>query len=136
MFFNYLQDDDTEALLAADFEIGHYIRERIVPRAVLYFTGEALEEDVSLVALCTLKIIFWKYTKFIRKMGIIYPINCGVKKWGYFTALWFVYFFNFFLLLLLSYFFKILVWRGRSRGRRGGRLWWRPRSWLPTTGID
>ena len=38
-------DEDTESLLAADFEIGHFIRERIVPRAVLYFTGEALEED-------------------------------------------------------------------------------------------
>ncbi|CAH1787694.1 unnamed protein product [Owenia fusiformis] len=38
-------DEDTEALLAADFEIGHFIRERIVPRAVLYFTGEALDED-------------------------------------------------------------------------------------------
>ena len=38
-------DEDTEALLAADFEIGHFIRERIVPCAVLYFTGEALEED-------------------------------------------------------------------------------------------
>lgn len=39
------QDEDLEALLAADFEIGHFIRERIVPRAVLYFTGEALEND-------------------------------------------------------------------------------------------
>jgi hypothetical protein len=39
------QDEDTEALLAADFEIGHFIRERVVPRAVLYFTGEALEND-------------------------------------------------------------------------------------------
>ncbi|KAK7098440.1 nucleosome assembly protein 1-like 1-A isoform X1 [Littorina saxatilis] len=38
-------DEDTEALLAADFEIGHFIRERIVPRSVLYFTGEALEND-------------------------------------------------------------------------------------------
>lgn len=38
-------DEDTQAFLTADFEIGHYIRERIVPRAVLYFTGEALEED-------------------------------------------------------------------------------------------
>lgn len=46
--FQYLliyQDEDLEALLAADFEIGHFIRERIVPRAVLYFTGEALEQD-------------------------------------------------------------------------------------------
>lgn len=38
-------DDDTRALLTADFEIGHYIRESIIPRAVLYFTGEALMED-------------------------------------------------------------------------------------------
>ena len=32
-------DDETQALLSSDFEIGHYIRERIVPRAVLYYTG-------------------------------------------------------------------------------------------------
>uniref|UniRef100_A0AAX7V913 Nucleosome assembly protein 1-like 1 n=1 Tax=Astatotilapia calliptera TaxID=8154 RepID=A0AAX7V913_ASTCA len=38
-------DEDSEAILAADFEIGHFIRERIVPRAVLYFTGEAIEDD-------------------------------------------------------------------------------------------
>ncbi|CAG5131120.1 unnamed protein product, partial [Candidula unifasciata] len=38
-------DEEIEGLLGADFEIGHYIRERIVPRAVLYFTGEALEND-------------------------------------------------------------------------------------------
>ncbi|KAK3103524.1 hypothetical protein FSP39_019850 [Pinctada imbricata] len=38
-------DDEMEALLAADFEIGHFIRERIVPRAVLYFTGEALDTE-------------------------------------------------------------------------------------------
>ncbi|ESO97619.1 hypothetical protein LOTGIDRAFT_103941, partial [Lottia gigantea] len=38
-------DDELEALLAADFEIGHFIRDRIVPRAALYFTGEALEQD-------------------------------------------------------------------------------------------
>uniref|UniRef100_T1JKL6 Nucleosome assembly protein 1-like 4 n=1 Tax=Strigamia maritima TaxID=126957 RepID=T1JKL6_STRMM len=38
-------DDDTQSLMASDFEIGHFIRERIVPRAVLYFTGEALDDD-------------------------------------------------------------------------------------------
>jgi len=38
-------DEETRALLAADFEIGHFIRERIIPRAVLYFTGEALDDD-------------------------------------------------------------------------------------------
>lgn len=44
-YFACLQDEDSEAVLAADFEIGHFIRERIVPRAVLYFTGEAIEDD-------------------------------------------------------------------------------------------
>nr|CAD7421145.1 unnamed protein product [Timema poppensis] len=38
-------DEDTQNLLTTDFEIGHYIRERIVPRAILYFTGEALEDE-------------------------------------------------------------------------------------------
>ncbi|XP_026687391.1 nucleosome assembly protein 1-like 1-B, partial [Diaphorina citri] len=32
-------DEETQALLSSDFEIGHYIRERVIPRAVLYFTG-------------------------------------------------------------------------------------------------
>lgn len=45
-------DDDTASLLQADYEIGHFIRERIVPRAVLYFTGEAC--DVSTLALTRL----------------------------------------------------------------------------------
>jgi len=38
-------DDEIDAILGADFEIGHFIRERIVPRAVLFFTGEANDND-------------------------------------------------------------------------------------------
>ncbi|XP_012522602.1 nucleosome assembly protein 1-like 1 isoform X3 [Monomorium pharaonis] len=38
-------DDETQALLTSDFELGHYIRERIVPRAVLYYTGEGLDDE-------------------------------------------------------------------------------------------
>jgi hypothetical protein len=38
-------DEETEAILGTDFEIGHFIRERIVPRAVLFFTGEAMDND-------------------------------------------------------------------------------------------
>merc|ERR1719433_231805 len=38
-------DAETQELLTSDFEIGHYIRERVIPRAVLFFTGEALEDD-------------------------------------------------------------------------------------------
>jgi nucleosome assembly protein 1-like 1 len=32
--------------LENDFEVGHYLKERVVPRAVLFFTGE-IEEDLS-----------------------------------------------------------------------------------------
>lgn len=49
--FLVLQDEDSEFTLATDFEIGHFFRERIVPRAVLYFTGEAMEDDESVSAL-------------------------------------------------------------------------------------
>ncbi|XP_078346000.1 nucleosome assembly protein 1-like 4 isoform X2 [Oculina patagonica] len=38
-------DEETEALLSADFEIGHFFRERFIPKAVLFFTGEALEDE-------------------------------------------------------------------------------------------
>ncbi|XP_072278292.1 nucleosome assembly protein 1-like 4 isoform X2 [Pyxicephalus adspersus] len=40
-------DEEMENTLAADFELGHFFRERIVPRAVLYFTGEAIEDEDS-----------------------------------------------------------------------------------------
>ncbi|XP_017786208.1 PREDICTED: nucleosome assembly protein 1-like 1-B [Nicrophorus vespilloides] len=38
-------DEELRLILTTDFEIGHYIRERIVPRAVLYFTGEDIENE-------------------------------------------------------------------------------------------
>jgi len=38
-------DEEMEALLAADFEIGHFFRERFIPKAVLFYTGEAIEDD-------------------------------------------------------------------------------------------
>jgi nucleosome assembly protein 1-like 1 len=40
-------DDDTHDLLQADWEMGELLRQSIIPRAVLFFTGEALdvEED-------------------------------------------------------------------------------------------
>ena len=37
-------DDETHALLQADWEIGEVIRQSIVPRAVLLFTGEAMDD--------------------------------------------------------------------------------------------
>ncbi|VEN64759.1 unnamed protein product [Callosobruchus maculatus] len=38
-------DEDLRNLITSDFEIGHYIRERIVPRAIWYFTGECGDDD-------------------------------------------------------------------------------------------
>lgn len=38
-------DDELRNLLTTDYEIGHYLRERIVPRAVLYYTGEGIEDE-------------------------------------------------------------------------------------------
>ncbi|XDA72520.1 hypothetical protein R6Z07F_002800 [Ovis aries] len=38
-------DDDSEAILAADFETGRFLRERMIPGSVLYFTGAAIEHD-------------------------------------------------------------------------------------------
>lgn len=33
-----------QAILEADFEVGHYLKDRVVPRAVLYYTGEAKDD--------------------------------------------------------------------------------------------
>jgi len=40
-----LEDSDEVRMLAADFEIGHMLRDSIVPKAVLYYTGEVGDED-------------------------------------------------------------------------------------------
>ena len=52
-FFNYFDptekvlDDDVEneEALHTDFEIGQIIRDQIIPRAVLFYTGEAADDD-------------------------------------------------------------------------------------------
>ncbi|ODM96615.1 Nucleosome assembly protein 1-like 1-B [Orchesella cincta] len=41
------EDEDVQMALTMDFEIGQYIREQIIPRAVLYFTGEAVDYETS-----------------------------------------------------------------------------------------
>jgi hypothetical protein len=40
-----IEDSDEVRMLAADFEIGHMLRDSIVPKAVLYYTGEVGDED-------------------------------------------------------------------------------------------
>jgi len=36
---------EDQALLAIDFDVGFAIKEKIIPRAILYFTGEAFDDD-------------------------------------------------------------------------------------------
>jgi len=40
-----VEDSDEMRMLAADFEIGHMLRDSIIPKAVLYYTGEAGDEE-------------------------------------------------------------------------------------------
>uniref|UniRef100_A0A182U8N7 Nucleosome assembly protein 1-like 1 n=1 Tax=Anopheles melas TaxID=34690 RepID=A0A182U8N7_9DIPT len=54
-FFNFfspprVQEDDTidpetQFLIGRDFEVGHFLRARIIPKAVLYYTGEVVDDD-------------------------------------------------------------------------------------------
>jgi len=37
--------DDDRAILAIDFDVGFAIKEKIIPRAVLYFTGDLFDDD-------------------------------------------------------------------------------------------
>merc|ERR1719153_2041415 len=39
------EGDDISATLAADFEVGFSIKEKLIPRALLYFTGDIFNED-------------------------------------------------------------------------------------------
>lgn len=41
-----LENQKIEAYLENDFEVGHYLKERVVPRAVLYYLGE-IDDDIS-----------------------------------------------------------------------------------------
>ncbi|XP_037916297.1 nucleosome assembly protein 1-like 4 [Hermetia illucens] len=39
------EDEETQGILSTDFEIGHFLRARIIPKAVLYYTGDVIDED-------------------------------------------------------------------------------------------
>ncbi|CAH8485736.1 unnamed protein product [Dicrocoelium dendriticum] len=38
-------DDDTQLLLESDFKLGQFMRDSVIPRAVLFFTGEELAQE-------------------------------------------------------------------------------------------
>lgn len=40
-----VEDSDEMRALANDFEIGHMLRDSVIPKAVLYYTGEIGDED-------------------------------------------------------------------------------------------
>lgn len=40
-------DEESQNILATDFEIGHFLRARIIPRAVLFYTGDLVDDDES-----------------------------------------------------------------------------------------
>jgi nucleosome assembly protein 1-like 1 len=42
-----IEEVDEESLLAADFEIGHFFKERLIPKAILYFTGEIDDDELD-----------------------------------------------------------------------------------------
>lgn len=53
-FFNFFNppqapedkdDFDSQGILSTDFEIGHFLRARIIPKAVLYYTGDIVDDD-------------------------------------------------------------------------------------------
>lgn len=38
-------EDETQMLITSDFEIGHFLRVRIIPKATLYYNDEMIDED-------------------------------------------------------------------------------------------
>lgn len=47
-FFHFFTSStmiNDEWKLAEDFQIGHYIRENLIPKAILYYTGEIFDDD-------------------------------------------------------------------------------------------
>lgn len=38
-------DEETRELLVSDFDIGETLRHSVIPRAVIYFTGEGIDDD-------------------------------------------------------------------------------------------
>lgn len=52
-------DEESQAILATDFEIGHFMRARIIPKAVLYYTGDIVDEDDS-----DEEVIYYSFPKF------------------------------------------------------------------------
>ena len=81
-------DEDTEVILESDFEIGQFFRERIIPRAVLYYTGESVEEEVGwwlsldVVSLLLSHCIFHYYSMktIVKMMWVTLPLDFEAQQ--------------------------------------------------------
>jgi len=62
--------DELEQLLEQDYELGMFIKERLVPQAVLFFTGEAATfDDVRII------IIIYKICSFLSFSDIFSGVH-------------------------------------------------------------
>ncbi|XP_023212028.1 nucleosome assembly protein 1-like 1 [Centruroides sculpturatus] len=46
--FDHFDDDDIKEMMMFDFKIGQYIKEKIIPKAILFYTNEVKEEEKTL----------------------------------------------------------------------------------------
>ena len=61
IYIYILQDEETEALLSADFEIGHFFRERIIPKVMQQTSSQfqyPLPSNLSSIRLSILRNYF------------------------------------------------------------------------------
>lgn len=65
-------DEESQNILATDFEIGHFLRARIIPRAVLFYTGDLVDDDESGKSkdeICIIMVAKSKFVYFRRRHG-------------------------------------------------------------------
>lgn len=58
-------DEESQNILATDFEIGHFLRARIIPRAVLFYTGDLVDDDESGKKLFTIETAVTNFFSFV-----------------------------------------------------------------------
>ena len=66
------EDDDAAVQLSDDFARAEFLRDRLIPKAVLFFTGEALEEDDDMqeVWFAVMTIIMYVMIMFVMCMCV------------------------------------------------------------------
>uniref|UniRef100_A0A2I2ZXV1 Nucleosome assembly protein 1 like 1 n=1 Tax=Gorilla gorilla gorilla TaxID=9595 RepID=A0A2I2ZXV1_GORGO len=70
-------DDDAKTILAADFETGHFLPERIISGSVLYFTGEKVKKQMRKENKKEMRKMIQTMTQ--RRIKILPPKNAGCQ---------------------------------------------------------